>query len=61
MDQTENDLLVYAISPSWTVIGSLSRNRVCFQCVGTDAGPVLKLINFGFGFFNGSPELIRLD
>ena len=47
--------------PSCTTMGSLSKNRVCFQCVGTDAGPVLKLMYFGFGFFSGSPELIRLE
>lgn len=46
-------------SPSFATIGSLRRNNVCFQCVGMDNGPVLKLVMFGFCAFNGSPELKR--
>ena len=39
-------------------MGSRKKKIVCFQCVGIDAGPVLKLVTFGRPV-KGPPELIR--
>lgn len=45
-------------APSSTTIGSLSKNSVCFQCVGMLCGPVLKLVTAGaVSAGGGFPEL----